>query len=162
MSEEVSITDLYQLYAEKSELLHRFAEKLNQYFATARDYGSDMNVTMAEVHILTSIADAPGVTGAELASLKKKTPSAISQVLKRLENENLIERRPHPTHGKKYCLYVTESGKRLSELHKNWDVAHIRHTLENLLRLCSIEEINTFFRVISAYLSSGLESPEEE
>ena len=157
MSEEVSITELYQLYAEKSELLHRFAEKLNQYSAASRDYGSKMNVTMAEVHVLTSIADAPGVTAAELAQLKNKTPSAISQILKRLENADLVERRPHPTHGKKFCLYVTEEGKRLSDLRKSWDVAHIQHTFENLLRFCSIPEIDTFFHVITAYCSNAFD-----
>ena len=151
MNEEASISELYQLFSQKSEYLHRFAEKLELYSRTPRDYGSGIEITMNEVHTLSTIADHPGITGTELAEEKVKTPSAISQTVKKLENKGLITRAPHEEHGKKICLYVTQEGQRLSDLHKIYDVQQINRTLSIMLQTCRMEDIETFFTVIEKF-----------
>ena len=156
MNSDISLAELYQLFSQKSELLHRFADKLNNYAAVPRDYGSGVRITMAEIHLLTTIADNPGITAAALAEMKEKTPSAISQILKELQEEGLIERKPHPDHSKKLCNYVTPKGQQLSDLHKMWDIQHIQDTLNHLLKVCTMEEIDTFFRVVELYCSDAL------
>ena len=154
MGEESSISALYQEFSKKSELVHRFAEKLSRHSDNPRDYGSGVNITMAEVHLLTSIADHPGITVTELAEEQVKTPSAVSQLVKKLEGKGFITRRPHPEHGKKICFYVTSEGERLSNLHKNYDVQRINQTLGILLQTCTMEDIDAFLRVAERYCAA--------
>lgn len=48
-------------------------------------------------------------------------------------------------------LYVTEEGAKLSAAHKAYDLVDISHTLEDLLRTCTYEEIDCFYKVLGAY-----------
>ena len=154
MNEGSSVSELYKLFSEKSELLYRFADKLDRYSDVPRDYGSGISITMAEVHLLTSIAEHPGTTVTELAEEKVKTPSAVSQLIKKLEGKGFIYRKPHPEHGKKVCFYVTPEGERLSNLHKTYDVQRINQTLGILLQTCTMEDIDAFFRVVERYCTA--------
>lgn len=154
MNEGSSVSELYQLFSKKSELLHRFAEKLDCYSDTPRDYGSGVTITMAEIHTLTAIAERPGITVTELAEEKVKTPSAVSQLIKKLEKKELVFRRPHAEHGKKICFFVTPEGQRLSDLHKSYDVQVMNQTLSTLLQTCTMADIDAFFRVVEQYCTT--------
>ena len=59
-----------------------------------------------------------------------------------------------------FTMGPTPEGAHLSDLHKSWDVKHIQHTLDKLLTLCTMEEIDTFFRVIEKYCSGQFECGE--
>ncbi len=54
------------------------------------------------------LARNPGASGADLARAINITPQAMNGVLATLEREALIERHPHPTHGR--ILQVTDDG----------------------------------------------------
>ena len=48
-------------------------------------------------------------------------------------------------------LYVTEKGKRLSRVHKAYDVADITQTTAYLVEQCSEADLDAFYRVIEQY-----------
>jgi len=62
--------------------------------------------------VLTVLARDPGASGADLARAVNTTPQAMNGVLATLEREALIERRPHPTHGRILQATLTSEGQR--------------------------------------------------
>ena len=61
---------------------------------------------------LSVLARNPGASGADLARAVNTTPQAMNGVLATLERESLIERRPHPTHGRILQTTLTSDGQR--------------------------------------------------
>jgi DNA-binding MarR family transcriptional regulator len=53
----------------------------------------------------------PGSSGADLARACNTTPQAMNGVLATLEREELIARRPHPTHGRILQVTLTARGE---------------------------------------------------
>ena len=64
-------------------------------------------LTSPQYAVLSVLARDPGVSGADLARACNTTPQAMNGVLATLEREELVERQPHPTHGR--ILQVTLS-----------------------------------------------------
>jgi DNA-binding MarR family transcriptional regulator len=79
--------------------------------ATLRTHG----LTAAQYGVLSVLARDPGSSGAELARACTTTPQAMTGVLATLEREGLIERRPHPTHGRILQVSLTAEGEQRLE-----------------------------------------------
>jgi DNA-binding MarR family transcriptional regulator len=62
--------------------------------------------------VLSVLARDPGASGADLARACTTTPQAMNGVLATLERESLVERRPHPTHGRILQVHLTGEGRR--------------------------------------------------
>jgi DNA-binding MarR family transcriptional regulator len=60
--------------------------------------------------VLSVLAREPGLSGADLARAYSQTPQAMNGVLATLERAGLIERRPHPTHGRILQVRLTAEG----------------------------------------------------
>ena len=65
--------------------------------------------------VLSVLARDPGSSGADLARACNTTPQAMNGVLATLEREGLIERRPHPTHGRILQVTLSDEGERRLE-----------------------------------------------
>jgi DNA-binding MarR family transcriptional regulator len=61
---------------------------------------------------LSVLARTPGASGADLARAINITPQAMNGVLATLEREALIDRHPHPTHGRILQATLTSEGQR--------------------------------------------------
>jgi DNA-binding MarR family transcriptional regulator len=79
--------------------------------ATLRAHG----LTAPQYAVLSVLARDPGSSGAELARACTTTPQAMTGVLATLEREGLIERRPHPTHGRILQVTLTAEGEQRLE-----------------------------------------------
>jgi DNA-binding MarR family transcriptional regulator len=66
----------------------------------------------AQYAVLSVLARDPGMSGADLARACNTTPQAVNGVLATLERESLVERRPHPTHGRILQATLTAEGER--------------------------------------------------
>ena len=62
-----------------------------------------------------------------------------------------MEKRFAENNEKTARLYVTEKGKRLSRVHKAYDVADITQTTAYLVEQCSEADLDAFYRVIEQY-----------
>lgn len=69
-------------------------------------------LTGAQYAALSVLARDPGLSGAELARACNTTAQAMNGVIATLERERLVERRPHPTHGRILQVTLTREGKR--------------------------------------------------
>jgi DNA-binding MarR family transcriptional regulator len=66
----------------------------------------------AQYAALSVLAREPGMSGADLARACNTTPQAMNGVLSTLERNGLVERRPHPTHGRILQVTLTPDGDR--------------------------------------------------
>jgi DNA-binding MarR family transcriptional regulator len=73
------------------------------------------DLTPAQYGALSVLAREPGASGADLARGSNTTPQAMNSVLATLQREGLVERRPHPTHGRIRQVTLTEEGQRRLE-----------------------------------------------
>jgi DNA-binding MarR family transcriptional regulator len=69
-------------------------------------------LTGAQYAVLSVLARDPGLSGADLARACNTTPQAMNGVLATLERNGLVERRPHPTHGRVLQVDLTREGQR--------------------------------------------------
>lgn len=66
----------------------------------------------AQYAVLSVLARDPGLSGADLARACNTTPQATNGVIVTLEREGLVERHPHPTHGRILQVALTAEGRR--------------------------------------------------
>ena len=69
-------------------------------------------LTGAQYAVLSVLARDPGMSGADLARVCNTTPQAMNGVLATLERAGLIERHPHPTHGRIRQVTLSSEGER--------------------------------------------------
>lgn len=144
---------VYRRLNSRAETLYDFVRRYNDYMSVPKDYGNGREISMTEVHMLTHIEENPGITITQLAREQSKTKSAVSQTVKKLETGGYIRREKRAGNGKDILLFASEEGVSLSVAHKLYDLTDIASTSEALLRTCTDEEINTFYKVIDCYRS---------
>ncbi|MEZ3486473.1 MAG: MarR family transcriptional regulator [Lachnospiraceae bacterium] len=151
LDEKEEIDRKYAELSLRADVLYHFVTTYSNYIHQARDYGTGQIINMAEVHILTMIADEPGITTNVLARKWKCTKAAVSQNVKKLEQKKLVYRIQDETNKKIFHLYVTDEGGRLALAHKRFDILDIVETKEELLQSCTEEELDTFYKVLEVY-----------
>lgn len=70
-------------------------------------------LTVPQYSVLYFLADAPGISGAELARECLVTPQTMATVLRNLEAAGLVERRPHRWHRNVVETHLTDAGRRV-------------------------------------------------
>lgn len=147
-----SIDELYNKLNSRAEKLYDLVYYYSKYMKEPRDYGTGSCVSMPMVHILTTIEQEPGLTISHLAKERNRTVSAISQTVKALELEGYIRKEKRTGNDKELLLYPTEKGKKLARAHKIYDINDMSNMTDKLLQYCSIEDLDTFYRIIALYL----------
>jgi len=136
----------------RADALFQFVMRYNDFATEKKDYGTGEQVCMVEAHTLKTIAQRPGIGVSELAKIANRTKGAISQTVKKLENMGYIYREIAKTDRRQVGFFPTERGLELDRAHFNYDTSEVEETYEELLKYCSMEEIDTFFRVVDGYL----------
>ena len=109
------------------------------------DVLGDADLTLNQYTMLSILAARPGLTNAQLARRSLVTPQAMNQAMNELQKQGLVERRPHPTNGRKLQVALTSAGRsRLAAVGSVVDEAEDRilkklnpeerHQLERMLR----------------------------
>lgn len=137
--------------AEAVDILHKVS---NFYVVTkkARDYGTGDIYTSVEVHTVKYIGDNPGITVTEMARDYGRTKGAVSQILKKLEDKELVYRETDPRNSNKQFLYVTKKGEELNEIHRQYDEISFGESIDPVKNMLSEEEVNNAFKVLEVWL----------
>jgi DNA-binding MarR family transcriptional regulator len=69
-----------------------------------------IGVTVIQLGVLARLQATPGLSNAELARQCLVTPQTMNVILGRLEAAGLVERRPHPGHGRIVLAELTSAG----------------------------------------------------
>src|ERR1700736_3445359 len=70
-----------------------------------------LNLSLPLAGILFALAQEDGLSGAELARRETVTAQTMNQLVTRLVERGLVERRPHATHGRILTLHLTDAGR---------------------------------------------------
>lgn len=136
--------------ADMADVLHQ-ASSLYMSSNIPIDYGTGEKYTPVEVHMLKYIIDHPGKTVTDLSRDWDKTKAAISQMMKKMEEKQLICKEPAFDSDKKQLYYSTKKGLALNEAHQRYDTDVFGKTLDLVKEECSDEEIAVCFRVLEEY-----------
>lgn len=145
------IERLYQKLSPSMDIVYPYISMYNDFMLRQRDYGTGLMISMVEIHTLTMIAEKPGITTNELAKMWRRTKGAISQNVTKLEQKGLIFRQRCTEDARVLHLYVTEEGKNLVLLHKDYDYRENIQMLTYLLETCTEEEVEHFYKIISIF-----------
>ena len=148
MDPSQSINDLFQPLYQRASNIYTFVALRNQADEISRDYGTGELSNMPEAHLVIDICDHEGATVTELAEMSCRTKSAISQIIAKIEKKGYITRKRCKSNYRVYHFYPTEEGLRLCRQHKIYDVQMMLATNERLLKFCTQEEIDAFYKVL--------------
>ncbi len=70
-----------------------------------------LGLTTPQYAALSVLGDEPGLSGAALARRCFVTPQTMNGIVVNLESAGLLERRPHPEHGRVLQAYLTGEGE---------------------------------------------------
>lgn len=150
MTYMTDIDNAYSKITARANMLYEFVILYHNYIYSQHSYEAE-KYNMMEIHTLTYIDDCPGITATQLSKIWHKSKSAISQTIKKLIESGCVEKRYKENNEKTALLYVTEKGKRLSGVHKAYDVADITQTTAYLIEQCSEADLEAFYRIIEQY-----------
>ncbi|MFB9905763.1 MarR family winged helix-turn-helix transcriptional regulator [Allokutzneria oryzae] len=89
------------------KLVHHFAQRLDIH---VRRVAEQLGLTATQVVAIRELSEP--ITARELANRMSCEPSNATFVLDRLEQQSLIERRPHPTDRRAKQIVLTPAGRR--------------------------------------------------
>lgn len=74
----------------------------------------EYKVTSSQFEVLSRLSVTPGITQQELAEKLLVTKGNVCGLIDRLEDQDLVERRPDPDDRRSYMLYLTSKGQKLA------------------------------------------------
>lgn len=145
------INDTYNILNDRHLLIYKFVMSYSDYIYSVHKYDNEMELTMIEAHTLSYIEDFPGVTPTDITEYWHKTKGYISNMITRLVKKGLIEKKKKEGNAKNIHLYITEKGLKISRAHKIFDIDDIGKTQSQLLKKCTVEDLESFYKVLDVY-----------
>lgn len=107
----------YKLVATTME---RIIYKYNEIERIKKNYGTNIDITQSEIHIIESIGDFSKVNITKLAKIKRKTKGAISQMINKLVDKELVNKNISKHSDAEVVLSLTNLGKIAYEGHREF------------------------------------------
>lgn len=137
---------------DRETLLHQLWEAQDEAYDLMYEYDSlphrygENTLYQAEAYIVNWIGRQPDITTTELAEKLRKTPSACSQIVRKLISKGLVEQVRNEQNKRIYNLRLTPDGKRLYEDHIAFNEVCQRETFD-MLSAFTPEELSAHLRV---------------
>lgn len=103
---------LRQIWAAQDEAY----DLMYEYDSLPHQYGEN-TLYQSEAHIIDLIGEHPEITVTELAAVLKKTPSACSQIVRKLRAKGWVTQVRNEANNRIFNLHLTESGQRVYQDH---------------------------------------------
>ena len=130
------------------ELLQSFDkgyELCFEYDSMPHQYGDEV-LYQSEMHFLEVVGDTPSITITVISQQLGKTKSACSQMVRKLVKKELLTQERNEKNNREYYLNLTERGKEIYEVHKEFDEKCIQRTYKSLADF-SEEELRSYISV---------------
>ena len=85
-----------------------------------QNYGTDVPIYRSEIHIVSAVAENPGIHVRGLAELLKIATPSVSEAVRKLEKKGLIRKEVSPGNQSRLALYVTKKGELAHEEHRKY------------------------------------------
>jgi len=92
----------------------------------------DATVSPAQMSLLDFIAASPGCGVQDIADGMRLTPPTVSVGVRRMEESNLVERKPNPLDGRSVQFFLTRRGQALQRQIQNSHRKKFRRLLDGL------------------------------
>ena len=125
------IDERYDLYCKLLYELDEGCRLIVNYDSVPHNYGS-ATLYQAESQIIHLVGPRPGITASEIAAIFKKTPSACSQLIRKLRKKELITQKRNKENNREYQLYLTENGVKIFEDHDRFEKRCYQRSYQNL------------------------------
>lgn len=152
------IKDAYKIQG-KFRSIMALAIKLDR---TPKKFGTDGNLSHAEIHLVEIIGDNKGMGVSDIARLIGITKGAVSQSLKRLEKKGITNKQTDPENLSRVIVGLTSKGNISYWAHKHWHEkmdggfsVYLEKLSEN-----DVSTILDFLSNMEDFLKLRLESPE--
>ena len=99
-----------------------------------RNLLSKFNLSPSRYYALVHIGNHPGMSLSELSSLMLCDKSNATRIIKGLESEGLVTKRPHETDGRTIRLYLSEEGLNLRDKAVDAHQSYNRHRFAEVAR----------------------------
>ena len=96
-----------QLFNQLLDSLNESFSLMEEYDAVPHDYGAAV-LYQAESQIIHLVGHQPGITASELATILRKTPSACSQLIRKLRKKDWLFQMRNRKNNREYQLYLTD------------------------------------------------------
>lgn len=100
-------------------LMERIIHKYIQYEKIPQQYCDGLVLTQPEIHTIAIIGDNEGINVTALAKTRGITKGAASQMIYKLRDKGLVEKRVSPDSDAELNLFLTEMGEKAREEHLN-------------------------------------------
>ena len=130
------------------ELLQSFDkgyELCYEYDSMPHQYGDEV-LYQSEMHFLEVVGDTPSITITVISQQLGKTKSACSQMVRKLVKKELLTQERNDKNTREYYLNLTERGKEIYEVHKEFDEKCMQRTYKSLADF-SEEELRSYISV---------------
>ncbi|BAK98722.1 putative MarR family transcriptional regulator [Oscillibacter valericigenes Sjm18-20] len=100
-----------------STLMERIVHEYIQIEKRPWDYGNGLLLTRPEIHTVMLLSQDPGMSVTAVAQKRGITKGATSQMLYKMVDKGLVEKRVSPDSDAQVSLYLTPLGEKVSGLH---------------------------------------------
>lgn len=135
---------IYQLM----ESIYEVSRNTSSYESIPRKYGTDEELYVVEAHTINLIGEKIKTNTSELAKLTNKTKGAISQMVFKLVEKDLVLKYKNPTNSREDIIELSEKGKEVFQYHNKLDEVEYTKIL-NQLDEFSIEDFIKFIKIAS-------------
>jgi DNA-binding MarR family transcriptional regulator len=101
-----------------SQNLSQLIMLLGQLEKHPNTFGEAGPLTPSEIHTIDAIGEERGVLMSELANRLRVTKGAVTQIIMRLEDKNLVKRAPNPSDSRSVIVTLTSKGKSAFRAHE--------------------------------------------
>lgn len=141
------------------EMLLEYTNLSKEYERTLHNYGlqeacgMDIMFNHMEIHVLSAIAETPGIAAQDLAVRFYRTKSAISQMVKFYLKHGLIVKRENPQNARIHNLFITDIGRIAVENHAKHEEEVFKKLLPHYTDF-SPEEIEKACKAIEIFIET--------
>ncbi len=124
----------YEVFCRVIEELDKGVDLIEEYDSLLHDYNGIV-LFQAESQMIKIIGDYPGITGKSIAEIFHKSPSACSQLVRKLKKKGWVVQERNPENSRIYNLALTEEGMKIYEKHHDFEekcYSRTYHMLEGI------------------------------
>ena len=105
-------------YREIAWVMERVIHKYSQFEKKPQQYCDNLILTQPEIHTIAIIGDQEGTSVTGLAKMRGITKGAVSQMLYKLADKGLVEKRVSPNSDSELNISLTDLGKKARAEHR--------------------------------------------
>lgn len=136
-------------YSEMTSLMERVIHKYTQWEDKKRTYGTDLPLSKAEIHTIAAVGSHPNINITSLAEHLGITKGAASQMIYKLVDKGVVEKKVSPDSDTEVVLNLTEDGMINYKAHEEYH----RQTNDKAIKL--LEDMpDSFYQYMLEYFSA--------